>query len=338
MNGFGGMADPLVSVQMITYNHASYIAKAIEGVLAQRVSFPIELVIGEDCSIDGTRDIVLAYQSNHPDVIRVITSDTNVGMKRNNYRTMKACRGKYVAFCEGDDYWHHTGKLQQQADYMERHPDCGLIFSDYDVYHVSSRRFTRDFLKHQEWTMPKSPDIWDFFCRRFAIILTCTVMTRRTLSWQIMDSDPFLHQSAHFLMGDVQHWLETATRARVHYIPESLATYTQTEESATRSKDITRILRFAVSNAEVLIYLSNKYNLPSSVRNTYEASWCDASLRLAFHTRNAELAEEVRKKKKAFTHTQLLRYYAAKHLALYYPFRFAASFRNVLWSAYKEWL
>jgi len=322
---------------MITYNHASYIAKAIEGVLAQRVGFPIELVIGEDCSIDGTRDIVLAYQSKHPDVIRIISSDTNVGMKKNNYRTMKACRGKYVAFCEGDDYWHHSGKLQQQTDYMERHPDCGLIFSDYDVYHVPSRRLRRDFLKHQQWTMPKDPAIWDYFCRRFPIILTCTVMTRRTLSWQIIDSDPYLHQSDHFLMGDAQHWLEMAAMARVHYIPESLATYTQTEESATRSKDIKRTLRFAVSNAEVFIYLSNKYNLPASVRNACEAAWCDASLRLAYHTRDVQLADEVRRKKRAFTCKQWLRYYAAKNVALYYPFRFVASFRNVLWNACKRW-
>ena len=161
-------------------------------------------------------------------------------------------------------------------------------------------------------------------------------MTRRTLSWQIIDSDPYLHQSDHFLMGDAQHWLETAVRARVHYISESLAAYTQTEESATRSKDIKRILRFAISNEEVLIYLCDKHNLPSNVRNASEASWCDASLRLAFHTRNGELADEIRRKKRAFTYKHWLWYYAAKYSALYYPFRFAASFRNVLWSAFKE--
>ena len=328
------MADPLVSVKMITYNHAPYIARAIEGVLTQRVSFPIELVIGEDCSTDGTRDIVFAYQKKYPDVIRIISSDTNVGMKENGYRTMKACRGKYVTFCEGDDYWHRTDKLQQQADYMESHPDCGLTFSDYDVFHVASKRFTRDFLKHQQWTMPKDPDIWDFFGSRFPVILTCTVMTRRTLSWQIIESDPHLHQSDNFLMGDSQHWLEVAAMARVHYMPESLATYNQTEESVTRSKDVNRVLRFGISNAEVFIYLCDKYNAPSRVRDAFEASWCDASLGLAFRTRNVQLAEEVRRRKKAFSYKQWLLYYGAKNLALQYPFRFAATFRNVLRSAY----
>src|ERR1700730_5170977 len=77
------MSGPLVSVLMITYNQANYIAAAIEGVLNQEVPFQYELVIGEDCSTDGTREIVSTYQKNYPEIIRVITSDRNVGMVRN---------------------------------------------------------------------------------------------------------------------------------------------------------------------------------------------------------------------------------------------------------------
>ena len=128
------MTEPLVSVKMITYNHAPYIAQAIEGVLQQKTNFPFELVIGEDCSTDGTREIVFEYQEKYPDIIRVITSDKNVGMKKNGYRTTKACRGKYVAFCEGDDYWHHPDKLQKQVDYLESHPECGMVFTDFNVH------------------------------------------------------------------------------------------------------------------------------------------------------------------------------------------------------------
>src|SRR4051794_11173124 len=76
-------AAPLVSVLMITYNHEDYIAEAIEGVLAQKTDFPIELLIGEDCSTDGTPDIVEDYRRRHPHLIRVITSKYNVGVLRN---------------------------------------------------------------------------------------------------------------------------------------------------------------------------------------------------------------------------------------------------------------
>ena len=108
--------------------------------------------------------------------------------------------------------------------------------------------------------------------------------------------DPYLHQSDNFLMGDTQLWAETAKRSHIHYISESLATHTITDESATRSKDIKKRLRFAISNAELLLYLCKKYDLPSRIANRFEEYWCNSSLRLAFHTRNLELSDEVRKR------------------------------------------
>ena len=96
---------PLVSVVTITYNHAPYIAKCIEGVLMQQVNFPMEFIIAEDCSTDGTRTICEEYAAKYPDLIRLITSEHNVGYNPNELRAMKAVRGKYIAYCEGDDYW-----------------------------------------------------------------------------------------------------------------------------------------------------------------------------------------------------------------------------------------
>ncbi|MBM3299903.1 MAG: glycosyltransferase, partial [Deltaproteobacteria bacterium] len=114
--------EPLASVLMITYNHRPYIAQAIECALNQQTDFPFEIVIGEDCSTDGTREIVFEYQRKHPDVIRVLTSDRNLGPMHNFLRTFDACTGKYVAICEGDDYWHHPEKLKMQVDFLESHP------------------------------------------------------------------------------------------------------------------------------------------------------------------------------------------------------------------------
>lgn len=116
------MMEPLVSIHMITYNHAPYIGKAIEGVLAQKTTFPIELVIGEDCSTDGTREIVFEYQGRYPDLIRLIISESNIGAMQNNARTFAACVGKYVALCEGDDYWTDPHKLQKQVTFLEANP------------------------------------------------------------------------------------------------------------------------------------------------------------------------------------------------------------------------
>jgi len=111
---------PLVSVNMITYNHGAYLAEAIEGVVAQKTDFPIELIIGEDCSTDNTREIALDYQRRYPHLIRVIYSDKNVGMQKNGARTQARARGKYIATCEGDDYWTDNYKIAKQVDFLEK--------------------------------------------------------------------------------------------------------------------------------------------------------------------------------------------------------------------------
>ena len=95
---------PLVSVVTITYNHAPYIAKCIEGVLMQQVDFPIEFIIADDCSTDGTREICEAYAGKNPDLIHILPSEGNVGAVENEQRAFITARGKYIATCEGDDY------------------------------------------------------------------------------------------------------------------------------------------------------------------------------------------------------------------------------------------
>jgi glycosyltransferase involved in cell wall biosynthesis len=335
------MKEPLVSVMMITYNQAPFIAKAIQGVLQQKVNFPFELVIGEDCSTDGTRKIVLEYQKKFPDIIRVITSDKNVGGKKNVHRTGKACRGKYIAWCEGDDYWHHPCKLQKQTDYLESHPECGLVYSSYDVYHVRAKKLIKDFIKYRKWEMPQNlslSDIVEGKDEKGVGILTCTVMVRKTLRDRIREADPYLYQNEKFLMGDTQLWAEIATMADLHYIPESLATHNIMDESLTRSKDIKKILRFGISRAELGIYLCNKYDLPSSIRNTFEASWCVSSLRLAFHSRNAELANKVRIRKKSFTGKEWFRYFGAKNVVIHYTYRTVAILFSLFRKKNNQWL
>lgn len=108
-------ARPRVSVAMITYNHEAFIAQAIESVLGQRTDFPLELVIGEDCSTDGTRAIVERYARLRPDLVRPLLQPRNLGMYENSFAVVRTCRGEFIAFLEGDDYWTDAQKLATQA-------------------------------------------------------------------------------------------------------------------------------------------------------------------------------------------------------------------------------
>lgn len=115
-------ALPKVSVCMISYNHEAYIRQAIESVLSQDVDFPIELVIGDDCSPDGTAVICEEFARRDPRV-SLLPRDRNLGVMPNFTRTLLACSGEYVAVCEGDDYWTDPQKLRKQVQFLDSHPD-----------------------------------------------------------------------------------------------------------------------------------------------------------------------------------------------------------------------
>jgi len=118
----------LVSINCVTYNQENYIADAIESFLAQKTNFEFEILIGEDCSTDNTREIVEKYVRDYPDKVKLITSDHNVGFKKNTERIFNHSEGKYIALCDGDDYWIDPFKLQKQVDYLEQHADCTMCF------------------------------------------------------------------------------------------------------------------------------------------------------------------------------------------------------------------
>ena len=260
--------NPLVSVPMITYNHERWIGQAIEGILSQKTDFSIELVIGEDCSTDRTREIVMKYQQKHPAIIRVITSDQNIGAKKNIQRTFQACRGKYLAVCEGDDYWHHPQKIQLQCDCLESHPEIGLVTTDYDAYHQSRNTLKRSILhgRNGSFDTDANPMMvflgilsWQFFVR------SCTVMVRKQLLNQIISSDPELHLSNRFLMGDPQRWAEMALVSKVHHIDLSTATYRVLPNSASHSRSFTRAAGFNLSMADLRVYLTAKHGCDDAV-------------------------------------------------------------------------
>jgi len=134
MNVPGTAAAPKVSVAMFTYNHEPFIAQAIESVLAQKTTFPIELVIGEDYSTDGTRAIVKRFAEARPDVIRVFLREQNVGAKENAREVLAACRGEYTALLEGDDYWTSPNKLEKQVQLLEANPDCCMCAAKSEIW------------------------------------------------------------------------------------------------------------------------------------------------------------------------------------------------------------
>jgi glycosyltransferase involved in cell wall biosynthesis len=123
------VVEPKVSVIMITYNHEMFIAEAIEGVLMQEVDFPIELIIADDCSLDGTEAIVQKFIKEHPKGhwIKYTKHKTNKGMMPNFIWALEKAQGNYIALCEGDDYWTDPNKIEKQVKFLELNKKYVLI-------------------------------------------------------------------------------------------------------------------------------------------------------------------------------------------------------------------
>jgi glycosyltransferase involved in cell wall biosynthesis len=141
---------PLVSICCITYNHVHFIRQALDGFLMQKTSFPFEIIIHDDCSTDGTADIVREYQARHPDLIMAIFPTENQWStgKKILPLVFERARGKYIALCEGDDYWTSADKLQIQVDYLERLPQCSACFHNTLIVYADQSQPSREYCQN----------------------------------------------------------------------------------------------------------------------------------------------------------------------------------------------
>ncbi|MBE0654534.1 MAG: glycosyltransferase, partial [Bacteroidales bacterium] len=203
------MSECVASVWLITYNHERFIAEAIESALAQITDFDFEIVIGDDCSTDGTTAIVEKYRNNFPKRIKAVYQDKNVGALRNAYEfTLSQCKGKYIAPLEGDDYWIDPHRLQKQVDFLEKNPEFGLAYGN--QYHLEP-----DGKSH-----PYKPSIISTFEDLLfnSSIPTASTCLRKDLIDQFASDTSFL--SKNWLLADFPLWLWIYQNSKIHYVDE----------------------------------------------------------------------------------------------------------------------
>jgi glycosyltransferase involved in cell wall biosynthesis len=207
---------PHISVLVTTYNHDRYIAKALDSVLTQRGDFTFELLIGEDCSTDRTREIVLAYATNWPDRIRLELPEENLGKGGNALlrRLMQAATGEYIALLDGDDYWTSGEKLAKQVGFLEAHPDCAVCFHGARVIYEGATRQPELFNEDVPKQLSTLEDLL-----RGNFIQMGTVMYRRPPG----EFDPAAIERAEF--GDHVLHLLLAQQGAIGYIDEVMSVY-----------------------------------------------------------------------------------------------------------------
>ena len=220
------MCKPVVSVCSITYNHAPYIRKCLDGFLMQKTDFQFEIIINDDCSTDGTTEIIKEYVEKYPNLIKPIFHDENQYQK--GVRGMFAkyvfpkAQGKYIAMCEGDDYWIDPLKLQKQVDFFEQNSDYGLVHT-YFNYVDTKDRIIPPPTKLHEHIQERIFDgyIWDYYLTNPGFILTCTCMFRRSL---------YREEEQTFL--DTGVFMMIARQSKVHCIREITSCYRRNPQGA----------------------------------------------------------------------------------------------------------
>lgn len=240
----------MLSVIMTTYNHERYIAEAIESVLRQQTSFRVEIVIGEDCSTDRTLNIARDYQSMYPEGIRIVTSDENVGWRKNYRRTIAAAKGKYIALLDGDDYFTHRKKLQMQVELLETDPEAGMCYTRSERVDETGNRTL-----YPEGECQTS---FEAMLRRNPAE-NCTVVARRELVERYYDEiRPDLHPE--WRTDDLPMWLWFAATGKYRAIDCPTAVHRVLRESVSHSPKYREKIAFVDSLADISIWYDKRYN------------------------------------------------------------------------------
>jgi glycosyltransferase involved in cell wall biosynthesis len=208
----------LVSIIMIAYKHENYIREAIEGVLMQQTNFEFELIISDDGSPDQTNEVISDCIARHPkrESIKYFNQQKNLGMQANFIFALSQCNGKYIALCEGDDYWTDPLKLQKQVDYISNHENCNLVFTDVQLLEEAENKLK------ENWA-GITRDIYEFkdLVER-NVITTCTVLFRNpTNNKEIENWLKF------FEIGDYPLYLFLLRNGYAYYLKDITAIYRQ---------------------------------------------------------------------------------------------------------------
>ncbi|HMJ47113.1 MAG TPA: glycosyltransferase [Ferruginibacter sp.] len=217
------MEKPKLCILFITYNHANYVKESLDSILMQKTNFPFQVVVGDDCSKDGTRDIIETYALNYPGKIILSNPAVNLGAEKNFNQLLARCieiDSDYIAYLEGDDYWLDEYRLQKQFDALEKSPVIGLVYGKHKILNNKNELVTYKIPSY------KSGDV-------FEDIILCRFLPPLHSSFFRTSLMKEIFAQKNFIGLDFYIMAEIAKRKKLQYIDEYFFVYRQTAGSIT---------------------------------------------------------------------------------------------------------
>ena len=259
-----GAQAPVATVLIVTYNHARFLRQAIDSILSQDTDFSFEVIIGDDCSSDGTLELALSLQEANPGLIRLFPSSENMGLSANYARMIRAARGEFIAYCEGDDFWSRTDKLQRQVDYLRANSDTGAVHTDFDHIVWRNGVWVRHCNFLRDWSHGSRVEdgniLSSLIVRNF--IQVCTLCFRTELALQCLEQGGLKDS---YSVNDWPLCLYIAAHSKIAFFDESMAVYRKVPGSITNSGFAARV-RFLRSQIDIIEDACELYGVNGSVR------------------------------------------------------------------------
>lgn len=261
----------MVTIRCIAYNQEKYIRDCLEGFVMQKTNFRFEAIVHDDASTDGTAAIIKEYAEKYPDIIKPILETENQYSKHDGslQRIMdEACKGKYLAFCEGDDYWTDPLKLQKQVDFLESHPDCSLCFHN-AVMHWEDGRAEDALFSHVENRIYTGVEIFQNW-----IVPTASVVIRYNEAYKGWRRKAA--ENKHFCYGDILCFLSASKCGKLYGMSDVMSVYRKQEGGAVYTYSVNRQIKQAYHSLYIYKVFGEEFKKLSYFKfsqNALEAFW-----------------------------------------------------------------
>jgi len=253
------LVKPTVSIFVMVYNHGSYLRDCLDGFLKQKTNFNVNIIVGEDYSTDNSRKILLEYQNNFCGKFNLLLHDKNIGAHENQQIVLDHCDGKYIAMCEGDDYWTDPLKLQKQVDFLENNDECNLVY-----HRVNIKDEEKNIIYPEELNTSEKIEVknLDELALNGNFMHTPSVMFRNNIK--------FDHEYSKSKVGDYILWFLNGTKGDFGYLPDIMAVYRFSTQSTWGKKDAF----FRISNWLDVLKIAKKISNKKTIReNIKKQAW-----------------------------------------------------------------